>query len=117
MLDLLVHIMKFLVIPEIFCGPSLNGGKFRGRTSSIPLEAPFIPGLLQKIFVSTHRHTIDLVICTHQAASTGLLDAGLERRLVRVFQILCIYLRAVDYNPNLQQKECKINMVVLRLLN
>jgi len=33
-----------------------------------------------------------MVICAHQAAGASLLDAGLERRLVCVLQILCSYL-------------------------
>jgi hypothetical protein len=82
--------------------------KIGGRTSSIPLESSFIPSLLQKIFTGTHWNTIDLVVRAHQAAGMTFLYAALERRLVRVLQILLGHLLALD-RITLSQTGLKVN--------
>ena len=95
-----VDILKFIAVLDIFRVQGSRQTNSELGQAAYPLEAPFIPGLLQKIFASTHWYTINLVICAHQAAGTSLLDAGLERSLVRVLHILCSYLPVAGYNHN-----------------
>ena len=59
-----------------------------------PVKPPVLPRRLgEQVVVSARRHAIDAVVGAHDAAGVAVLHAALERRVVRVLQILCRHLK------------------------
>ena len=74
------------------CHP--HGSFPRNLAADSPVESPVLPGGLgEEVVVGARRHAIDAVVGAHDAAGVAVLHAALERRVVRVLQILGRHLK------------------------